>query len=385
MPDGYVVLTSAKGNAGDHLIKHRVSQLLATFRPDRSVVHYDAWKPLNADQLAIVNSSRALILAGGPALQYRMYPGVYPLVSDLDQIKIPVILMGVGWKSLEGTWAATHDYPLTPETLRLLSKIDASGSLSSVRDYHTLNVLFTRGFKNVMVTGCPALYALDEMPVPLADPADIRKVSISLGVQFVADKAAEAAMKEVLLRLADFFPEQGLQAVFHHSPSMPLPTNAGPDSRRFVEKHKEMAVWLLKAGICWVDLAADLNNLLVHYRDCDLHVGYRVHAHILMSSWFKPSVLVAEDGRGTGLRGVIGGLILDGYSYRRPNQTLVARLLRKLKIDGRVAYRANSGLAADLVSGLRYELSEKYPRVSHSRGAIETHLEQMKVFLGRLP
>lgn len=384
MADHYVVLTSARNNAGDHLIKNRVTRLLAEYRPDREIIHYDAWKPLNAQQLEAVNGGRAVILAGGPALQFRMYPAVYPLVEDLDAIRVPAILMGVGWKSLEGSWAASHDYPLTEPTLKLLRKVDASGHRSGVRDYHTLNVLLHHGFKNVLVTGCPALYAPQKKPVNLPQASDIRQVSFSLGVQFVTDSAMEQVMKEALLRVGDAFRGRRLCAVFHHSLSPDLPSGAGRDLERFVTKHQEIASWIGRQGIEVVDLAGSVQRMLAHYEECDLHVGYRVHAHILMSSWSKPSVLISEDGRAKALKDVLGGLILDGYSYQRRPSSIRSRLLGRLGL-GAPAYLANADLPGDLTSSLHYELKEGYPRMSPPHGAIEVHWQQMKKFLVELP
>ena len=49
-----------------------------------------------------------------------------------------------------------------------------------------------------------------------------------------------------------------------------------------------------------VDLAYDVKKLQI-YEDYDLHIGYRVHAHILFLSQRKPSILLHEDWRGKGL------------------------------------------------------------------------------------
>src|SRR5688500_556275 len=116
MKDRYVVLTGSKNNAGDYLIKYRAKQLFAALRSDREIIDYDAWKPFTSEQLETVNSARALILMGGPALQPAMRPAIYPMTPKLDDIKVPIITMGIGWKSQEGNWDASNTYRLNKET-----------------------------------------------------------------------------------------------------------------------------------------------------------------------------------------------------------------------------------------------------------------------------
>ncbi|MCB9772159.1 MAG: polysaccharide pyruvyl transferase family protein [Candidatus Omnitrophica bacterium] len=385
MKNQYVVLTGGKNNAGDYLIKHRVRELLTALRPDRVVIDYDAWKPLNTEQLQIINESRALILAGGPALQYKMRPSIYPLTEDLNAIKVPIILMGVGWKSLEGSWAATYDYPLSDATLELLKKIDASGHVSSVRDYHTLNSLLNHGIKNVVMTGCPALYSLKHIKAPVAYPAEVQNVSFSMGVSFVENKGMEKSMKETIVKLRELFCDKNLKVVFHHSLSLKLLQNAYKGKEDFAHKHQQFAEWLRVQNIDFVDISGSVESMINHYKDCDLHIGYRVHAHILMNSWSKPSVLLNEDGRGRALKDVIGGLIVDGYAYKRPSKKFLPRVLRKLKLTQSQSFVADSALPENLVANLQYEIKNQYPRISQTRNAIDLHFNRMEEFIKQLP
>lgn len=47
------------------------------------------------------------------------------------------------------------------------------------------------------------------------------------------------------------------------------------------------------------------------YLQMHLHIGYKFHAHILMTSWSKNSILFAKDGGGIALREVIGNSMID--------------------------------------------------------------------------
>ena len=139
--DYYVILTGSKNNAGDYLIKYRAKNLFAAERNDRNIVDINGWEKINNDTLDIINNSQALFLMGGPALQKNMYPNVYRLTDNIDDISVPVITMGIGWYDKRGRWEDTYKYPISTNSKKLLNKIASSNFISSVRDYHTLNAL----------------------------------------------------------------------------------------------------------------------------------------------------------------------------------------------------------------------------------------------------
>jgi hypothetical protein len=113
----------------------------------------------------------------------------------------------------------------------------------------------------------------------------------------------------------------------------------------------------------------------------DLHVGYRVHAHIFACSISIPSVLVTEDGRAVALRNVIGGMIHDGFRGRR--RGLWWRIRRQL--PGADVFLANENLPIDVVNHLRCDLHNGMTHLSQPRVNIDLHFEQMKKFLLQLP
>ena len=52
-------------------------------------------------------------------------------------------------------------------------------------------------------------------------------------------------------------------------------------------------------GFRVLEASGDL-SAIDFYRDADLHVGYRVHAHLMFLSHRRPSILINQDGRGVG-------------------------------------------------------------------------------------
>ncbi len=382
MKDYYVILTGSKNNAGDFLIKYRAKKLFAALRPDREIVDLDAWKPFDQATLELVNNSKALILLGGPALQAHMYPGIYALTDNLDDIKVPVTTMGIGWKSISGNWQDTYDYPLAAGALKLLRKVEASGLPMSVRDFHTLNALAFKGFDNVLMTGCPAYYDLDYIGKPVQLPEKLRKVAFSLGVSFIESPSMEREMKAQILRLKDYFRDAAFEVVFHHGldPSTFLRSHGAKQVHN--RKHNEFAQWLTEQGVAYVDISGSAENLVEYYSSVDLHIGYRVHAHIFMNSISRMSVLVAEDGRGKATEKVIGGMLLE--SFARYKNTMISKILNKL-VPGFDRYVSLSTVSDEVIAQVGYEIFSEGHRMVVSRAMIDSNISVMKKYIEMLP
>ena len=382
MKDTYIVLTGSKNNAGDYLIKLRGKQLLESIRSDRKIIDLNGWNIITDDQLEMINSSKAVILLGGPSLRKNMYPGIYPIRKNLDDIKVPIIPMGIGWKSKRGEWSDTYTYPLSEKTMELLSKINNTGYLSSVRDYHTLNVLNSYGYKNVLMTGCPGYYDLNYINKPITENTDIKKIAFSLGVSFINSMAMEKQMKAQLISLRKYFVDSKLTVVFHHSLNRDVFNKAYTKNSTHSDRHNNFASWLESEKINYVDISGSAENLINFYSSVNLHIGYRVHAHIFMNSISKKSVLLSEDGRGKAVEKVLGLSVYDGFiEYENKDMN---RLLRKIgkHID---RFTPNSNAIKDIINYLEYEkisgniLRKKY------RNEIDNNFLLMKKFIQQLP
>lgn len=381
MKDQYVILTGSKNNAGDYLIKFRAKQLFAKLRPDREIIDINGWETLTPANLDVINESKALILMGGPALVENMLPNIYGISNDLEKIKVPILLMGTGWKSQKGNWEDTYSYKLNPMTYKLIQKINNSDYLSSVRDYHTLNALRFNQCTNVLMTGCPAYYD-DRFINTEFKPAEIKKVSFSLGVSFVESTSMEELMKENILACKAKYLEKDFEVVFHHSLDREKFKDAYVPASKHIKKHNLFADWLDNNKIKYVDISGSAENLMNYYSNVDLHIGYRVHAHIFMNSIAQKSILISEDGRAKGVKGAIGGLVLDGYTNFK-NGFLSKVFNRLFPFYNR--YSANTYLTKELLEEIDYEDRIEYARLKNSRKIIDSNYLIMKKFLLQLP
>ena len=380
----YVTLTGGKNNAGDFLIKYRAFNLFKKFRKDRAIIDFNEWEPIDDEKLKIINNSKALILLGGPGILPHMYPNTYPLRENLNDIKVPVIMMGLGWKDPKGDWENTHNIHFDDSTKELLNKINKSGYLSSVRDYHTLNTLQLHNYKNVLMTGCPAYYVLEKIEQSPEMLKKVKKVAFSLGVSFVLSKSMEKQMKKLILSLKKIYTEQKseFEVVFHHSlKEKNIQEIYGKGSLSFYKKHQEFYEWLESNDIISKDISGSADNLMAYYSQIDIHIGYRVHAHIFMNSISKFSILISEDGRAKAVRNVIGGIVLDGYLKFKTHK-LSGRLNKYFQYD---RYISNDFLNLEVLNSLEYEKKVEYNSVIKTRKQIDTNFEIMKKFIAQLP
>ncbi len=377
----YVVLTGGKNNAGDFLIKYRAKQLFSALKEEREIIDMNAWEAFDTQKLKTVNDSKALILLGGPSLQKNMRPDIYKMTDNLDDITVPIISMGIGWKSMNGEWRDTYTYPLREESISLLERIEQSGYLSSVRDYHTLNSIRFKGFDHFIMTGCPAYYDLERLGESYQERR-IQKVAFSLGVSFISSRSMLQQMQEAILRCKTYFDKQAFTVVFHHSLDEERFMATHGASQKHNEKHRAFASWLEAEGIDYKDVSGSAENLMDFYADIDLHIGYRVHAHIFMNSINRLSILIGEDGRAKAVKDVIGGIVLDGFwSFKSSFSSKVWNRL----LDRYDRYQENPYLAEEIEKILTDEKNTYFSRMKSTRGRIDTNFQTMQQFIAQLP
>lgn len=308
----YIILTGSKNNAGDFLIKRKTISLLQRLRKDRDVVSYDAWKPLTSSVINEINNSKALILAGGPSLQTNMYPNIYNLTNNLDHITVPIVTMGIGSKHHDYTENGYKNYFLSTQSIKLLEKIN-NNFISSVRDDFTLNILKQYGFNNFINTGCSVLFQNDSRQYKKENNSN---VYFSLGVSYKYSLKMMAQMKIVISYLKNKY---NIIVLLHHEINV--------NDKRLLE----ILGWLKFNDIKYHDISGDSSELINFYSNCYFHIGYRVHAHMFCLSIGKPSILLAEDSRGTGLNETVSSSVLRSYSPREIN--LITRLKLKLNLE----------------------------------------------------
>lgn len=275
-----VTLTGAYKNAGDHLIGYRGRQLLQKF-VDAEVVNVDR-KAIQDCHYDLFNKAKAVFLCGGPAYQKNIYPIIYPI--NLEKIFVPIIPYGLGFKAALGD----NNFLFEKDAMDFVTKIHSRIQTSSARDIKTVEALNAHNIYNVTMTGCPAWYDIEKMDNTYHFSPRIRRLAFS------APATVDDNFIQLLKMIAVRYPDADRYITFHH----------GFFNGRSKKEIKKSLI-LLKAGLSGfkngykvVSFQSNLTKMMDLYDSCDLHIGYRVHAHLYCLSQRRASVLLSEDQRG---------------------------------------------------------------------------------------
>jgi hypothetical protein len=209
-----------------------------------------------------------------------------------------------------------------------------------------------------------------------------------LGVCFVSDARMAGQTKDLIKGLSERFGVENVTAVFHHSLERENLKIYGNSSGEFYAAHRRFADWLESERIRWIDISGGVDAMVAHYSETDMHIGYRVHAHILRLSLNKPSILVAEDGRGRALQSFLGASVLSAGNTK-PLAGRLNRLLARVEASNCFGVdrgaKSISAVAQEVVAILENEVTAGFPRSRQAVVAKNEAYADMSWFVSGLP
>lgn len=269
-------------NAGDFLLEKRSYDLIRHFIPDSEITVLNRVKEDYSNKVDHLNSFDAIIFAGGPLYRPGLYRHQIPFVhrSLLKNVNTPIFFMGGGIKG------SVYRISYSELDKEFLNKGECC---LSCRDIYTYRFLRHQGFKALM-TGCPAWYDLD-----CINSVDISKFKDDqFGKICVSEPANDSNLPllvGLLKHLRDKYPSSEIVLVNHREVKHELKI--------------EFDELLKKDNISFANIAGSVDGFSV-YDNCDLHVGFRVHAHIYNLSKRNQTILFSEDIRGAGVNQTLG-------------------------------------------------------------------------------
>lgn len=308
-------LAGSRNNCGDYLIVDRALGLFRRYLPETRHIVVDRTQKISEASFRAMEEADLVVLVGGPLVRGNCAEALNlaeAVVSGrLDEIKTPFVVMGGGAKLPEPFSSGSLQF--TDASRRLFEKLESSRYISGTRDLETLVMLRNAGFTNYRFTGCPALYSVSDGVTPTGFRRDsVRRIVFSCGAPGMMIEDDVVQHQDVVLMLRRFFPKAEIVVAAHHT----------ADASVYKAVYgKVPAGWcrlmdiFRKMRITTVDISGALAPMKNLYSTADLHVGYRVHAHVLMTSWGRPSVLIAEDGRASGMVDVISGKVFSAWKY----------------------------------------------------------------------
>lgn len=135
------------GNAGDAMIESAIRRLVPADRFERFTIR----QPLSAAEMTALNDCDAAVLCGSNLYQQKRQCVINE--TFLDQLRIPLVPLGVGVSAASGTLPQVSE-----SDAALIRQIHSRCAASSVRDGATLRFVQSIGVKNARLTGCPVLF-----------------------------------------------------------------------------------------------------------------------------------------------------------------------------------------------------------------------------------
>lgn len=287
-----VLMSGAYVNAGDFLIEQRCLRLLEKYLPKAQV---DVWKRnISCEgRLEELRAYDLIVFGGGPGYQKNLYPDAVPFVSDLSSLKTPVVIMGWGWKGKDISDQSIYKQRLSESMIRFVKNAENFGGGGlGCRDWYTVRFLKNLGFHKYSMTGCPAWYDLDVLEGLHVDKKQIKSDVSNICISDAAFISHKWMLAPLAVHLRRKYPKAKIQLIFHRGIK-----DRGKALRNplFWEKYQ----------LGYKDISGSAEGFSV-YDACDLHIGFRVHAHIYSLSRGKISVLINEDARGNGVNEALG-------------------------------------------------------------------------------
>ncbi|MFX1343085.1 MAG: polysaccharide pyruvyl transferase family protein [Promethearchaeota archaeon] len=380
----YLILSRHNSNVGDYLIFERGKNLIETLKPDTpclvgqiAIPLYDQITPEQFKQL------KAVIIAGGPGVRPNIYPDIYPIHPDILTHNIPIVFLGIGAKYYPGEYSLAHMVKLSQQGKQFLHHIEDTGFGIGVRDIHSARVLNLNGIQNVSLNGCPAWYAINEFPARHSQPKEIKRILFTTPATPFHYRLAASVLKALRTQ----FPEAVILVSFHHG--IQLGEKGDP---RLADLNVRLSNYARKLGCETFDASYDLKKIQV-YDTMDIHVGFRVHAHIYFLSYAKPSFLIAEDSRGDGVVKTLGGVGFPAWNklgawagVNRITRLGVSRVAEGVERVTKMNFQVNYHLPNQVVEAITSEVETNFQSFQPIPKRLAFWFEHgMKKFIDKIP
>lgn len=295
----YLIPESLRGrkivNLGDGFILRAIERLVGKFSASRSFSPRVAL-PVAAE--ASLAQSPAVILAGANQLndRYTVWPGLS--AEHIRASKLRLLPFGVG---LHGEPGFTDS--LSDATKDVLIALHEKIEFSSWRCPHTVEYLqrqLPQLAPQILMTGCPVVY-----DSPLIDGEAFSNAARRIAVTVTERGDFWARETAVIDFVAQRFPRAQRTLVLHQNYSPPgrfeqLRHRWFPQAAAQLNEYQRLRQYAVQRGyeiVC----PADADACMAFYEGMDMHIGSRLHAHLLCLSRARRSWLVPVDGRAAGM------------------------------------------------------------------------------------
>ena len=283
----YILLTTypahGSGNVGDKLITDSFKELIKLIytKYNKRVYFFELFRENDLTPiLQCVNNTKGILMPGF-AIRLNMYDSIYKLTPNLDDINIPYIPIGAG----EGTFPSTVTNIITnrynKKTIKFLKYISLHSPAGiGCRDPLVMKQFKYNGINNVEFVGDCAYYDIQMIHKPLKYNGTINTIVFTEPHMSIYKQQVYG----IIDLIAKLFPK-ARKIYSLHSKLNGLRTMYS----KYASKYDFEIIQSYSS-----------NKKLDIYKNCDLHIGYRVHGYISFLRYRIPAVLLIEDSRGLG-------------------------------------------------------------------------------------
>lgn len=255
-------------NAGDGFIYDSAQKLIGKEAKHR----FSTWAPLSDEDIEKINGTRLLLVAGANTLRDDYTPCPDFDLDTLEKLRVPVVLCGLGHYG-----AASVTQGMGRPTIRLLEAMIDRFPLISVRcdssyEYVTRSAPHLRD--KVLMTSCPVVYSVDGF----FGNFEKKNVFDQLVVT-VTDRSHLEQQLAVIQAVPKLFQAKKFVLALHQDYS----------NVQLLDFCKRNGYSVFRSN--------DYQDYIELYKETDLHIGNRLHAHLKCLSLGCPTFLLPFDLR----------------------------------------------------------------------------------------
>ncbi|SFB99592.1 Polysaccharide pyruvyl transferase [Parapedobacter composti] len=292
----------ATTNLGDHIIMDAVKQIVNELFVDDFVInipthfsiHPKDLPKLRKYQLGIVGGTN--LLKNDTLLNSQWKVGL----KDLIVLRHKAVLLGVGWWQYQ-------EKPVSAYSRMMYRNLLSTRYNHAVRDNYTLHKLNNIGIKNVINTGCPTVWELNEPHCSQINPKKRDKV-VTTVTDYMRDPERDRRMLEILKK--------------HYQ-----------DVYVWIQGAKDQAyIESLAPDIRYLPPKLSAFDTFLEQEPCE-YVGTRLHAGIRALQKKRKAIIIGIDNRAIEMRNDIGLNVLERQYIDRLEEKIHEETSTKLHLD----------------------------------------------------
>ena len=306
------VKTLKRGNIGDGFILFSIKKLL---EPQICECLLSTRRPLSSEEIARINATKALILAGANQLNdnFTMLPGMDP--QGIKRIKIPIIPFGIGINGIRKFNRKMSD--ITKDILKIIHEKIQFSSWRCPATVAYLNEHIPELSARFLMTGCPVQYDTNLLNhIPFYSPD--QKIIVTITERDVFYEREFSTIKYISEKYMNSEKILSLHQEID-TPRFPvLLRRIVKGQFNKIRKPSALHGYAESRGFR-IYRPTSVEDCQAFYRTCDMHVGSRLHAHLFFLSQAKKSFLTYVDDRCVGFSEAFAFPLCD---YRNLDQYL---------------------------------------------------------------